>query len=40
MTAAGSLAISPALRDALAQWLDHLRALDGAEPKALLPFLA
>ena len=29
MSAAAGLAISPVARDALAGWLDHLRAVDG-----------
>ena len=38
MTAA--LAISPALRAALARWLDHLRALDGAAAHTLTAYAA
>ena len=33
-----SLAISPAQRDALARWLDHLRALDGAAEQTLTAY--
>lgn len=32
---AGVTAFSPALADALARWLDHLRAIKGASPKTL-----
>ena len=39
-TAAGSLLISPALRDALSRWLDHLRALDGAAANTLKAYAA
>jgi len=34
-TAAGDLGISPALRDALSRWLDHLRVLNGAAAHTL-----
>lgn len=33
-----TLAISPAQRDALARWLDHLRALNGAAPNTLTAY--
>lgn len=33
-----SLSIPPAQRDALARWLDHLRALDGAAPNTLTAY--
>lgn len=33
-----SLAISPAQRDALARWLDHMRALDGAAEQTLTAY--
>lgn len=35
-----SLAISPALRDALARWLDHLAALDDASPHTIEAYRA
>lgn len=35
-----SLAISPAARDALAAWLDHLRALEGASDNTLKAYAA
>jgi integrase/recombinase XerC len=34
------LAISPALRDAMARWLDHLRALDGAAANTIRAYAA
>ena len=37
---ASSLLISPALRDAVARWLDHLRALDGAAGNTLKAYAA
>ena len=33
-----TLAISPAQRDALARWLDHLRALDGAAANTITAY--
>jgi integrase/recombinase XerC len=35
-----SLLISPALRDAMARWLDHLRALDGAAAHTITAYSA
>ena len=40
MSAAGGLLISPALRDAVARWLDHLRALDGAAVNTVKAYAA
>ena len=40
MSAAGGLLISPALRAAVARWLDHLRALDGAAVNTVKAYAA
>ena len=40
MSAAGGLMISPALRAAVARWLDHLRALDGAAVNTVKAYAA
>ena len=39
-TASNSLLISPALRDSMARWVDHLRALDGAAANTVKAYSA
>ncbi len=40
MTGAAALSLSPAQRDALARWLDHLRAIDGAAERTVEAYRA